>query len=98
MGEIDLNVEANRFLYNSKVGDFYMSGQNKIEVVKRSPKRIHLSNGAIISIKKLDNGFEYLTSKSVIRNNKPYPIVNQIIRDIEGYLLYKIHGEQTYFQ
>ena len=98
MADIDLNVEANRFLYNSKVGDFYMVGENKIEVVKRTPKRIYLSNGLVISIKKLSNGFEYLTSKSVVSHNKSYPLVDQVIRDIEGYLLYKIHGNHIFFQ
>jgi hypothetical protein len=88
---MDLNVQANLFIYDAKVGDFYLSGGNKVEVIKRTKKRIHFSNDVIITIKTLSNGMKYLSSKSVIRNNKSYPIVNQIIRDIEGYLLYLIH-------
>lgn len=88
---MDLNLQANLFIYNAKVGDFYLSGGNKVEVTKRTEKRIHFSNGVIVSIKTLPNGMIYLTSKSVVRNNKSYPVVGQMIRDIEGYLLYLIH-------
>ena len=88
---MDLNLQANLFIYDAKVGDFYLSGGNKVEVTKRTQKRIHFSNGVIVTIKTLSNGMKYLSSKSVIRNNKSYPIVNQMIRDIEGYLLYLIH-------
>jgi hypothetical protein len=93
----DINVEANRFMYGSKVGDFYMVGQEKIEVVKRTPKRIHFSNGNIVSIKTLSNGMMYLSSRSVVSHNKSYPIVDQMIRDIEGYLIYKIHSNHIFF-
>jgi hypothetical protein len=93
---IDLNLEANRFLYDAKLGDYYISGEGKVEVIKRTKKRIHLSNGIVISIGTLSNGVEYLTSKSIVRRHKSYPIVNQIIRDIEGYLLYKIHSNTVF--
>ena len=88
---MDLNLQANLFIYDAKVGDFYLSGGNKIEVTKRTEKKIHFSNGVIVTIKTLPNGMLYLTSKSVVRKNKPYPVVGQMIRDIEGYLLYLIH-------
>jgi hypothetical protein len=87
----DINVEANRFIYGSKVGDFYMVGQNKIEVVKRTPKRIHFSNGVVVSIRTLSNGMNYLSSRSVVSHNKSYPIVDQMIRNIEGYRLQVNH-------
>lgn len=90
---MDLNIEANLFIYNSKVGDYYISEDKKVEVIKRTEKRIYFSNDVIVSIKTLSNGIKYLTSKSVVRNNKSYPVVNQMIRDIEGYLLYKIHSK-----
>jgi hypothetical protein len=93
----DINVEANRFIYGSKVGDFYMVGQDKIEVVKRTTKRIHFSNGVVVSIRTLSNGMNYLSSRSVVSHNKSYPIVDQMIRDIEGYLIYKIHSSQIFF-
>jgi hypothetical protein len=90
---MDLNLQANLFIYDAKVGDFYLSGGNKVEVIKRTKKRIHFSNDVIVSIKTLSNGMKYLSSKSVVRNNKPYPVVGQMIRDIEGYLLYLIHSK-----
>jgi hypothetical protein len=90
---MDLNIQANLFIYDAKVGDFYLSGGNKVEVTKRTEKRIYFSNGVIVSIKTLPNGMKYLSSKSVVRNNKPYPVVGQMIRDIEGYLLYLIHSK-----
>ncbi len=90
---MDLNLQANLFIYNAKVGDFYLSGGNKIEVTKRTKKKIHFSNDVTVTIKTLPNGMLYLTSKSVVRKNKPYPVVGQMIRDIEGYLLYLIHSK-----
>jgi hypothetical protein len=90
---MDLNLQANLFIYDAKVGDFYLSGGSKVEVTKRTEKRIHFSNGVIVSIKTLPNGMKYLSSKSVVRNNKQYPVVGQMIRDIEGYLLYLIHSK-----
>jgi hypothetical protein len=89
---MNLYNQANLFLYHSKVGDYYLSGGDKVIVNKRTNKRIYLSNGVIISIKKLNNGVIYLDSKSIVRNNKPYPLINQILRDIEGYFVYKIHS------
>jgi hypothetical protein len=74
--------KAHMFVINSKVGDFYYSGQNKIVVTKRTPRRIYFSNGKIITIQK-SNSKEFL-----FFNGKH---VNQILRDIEGYFLYLIH-------
>lgn len=73
---------AHMFIFNSKVGDFYYSGQDKIVVIKRTPRRIHFSNGKIITIQKSK-------SKEFLFFNGKY--VNQILRDVEGYLLYLIH-------
>jgi hypothetical protein len=86
---MNLNLQANLFVYEAKVGDFYLSGGDKVEVLKRTEKRIYFSNNVIVSIKTLPNKMIYLTSKSVVRNNKSYPVVGQMIRDIEGYLIYK---------
>ena len=79
---MDLNVEANKFLFELNVGE----GYNNVVVNKRTKKRIYLSTGTIIHIKTLENGLLYLDSKL---NSKSYPIINQILRDIEGYLIYK---------
>jgi hypothetical protein len=79
---MDINLEANKFLFELNVDE----GYNDVLVTKRTKKRIHLSNGVIIHIKKLDNGLLYLDSKL---NSKKYPIINQVLRDIEGFLVYK---------
>jgi hypothetical protein len=79
---MDINLEANKFLFEIKVGQ----GYNNVTVTKRTKKRIHFSNGTIVHIKKLKNGLLYLDSKL---NNKKYPIINQVLRDIEGWLVYK---------
>ena len=79
---MDLNVEANKFLFELNVGE----GYNNVVVNKRTKKRIYFSNGVIVHIKKLENGLLYLDSKL---NNKKHPIINQILRDIEGWLVYK---------
>lgn len=79
---MNLNVEANKFLFELNVGE----GYNNVVVNKRTKKRIYLSNGTIVHIKTLENGLLYLDSKL---NSKSYPIINQILRDIEGYLIYK---------
>ena len=96
--KMDLNVEANRFIYGAKVGDYYMVGNNKIEVVKRTPKKIYFSNDVTISIRTLSNGNTYLSSKSIVSHNKRYMVVDQMIRDIEGYLIYKIHSNHNFFK
>ena len=88
---MDLNLQANLFIYDARVGDFYLSGGNKVEVTKRTKKKIYFSNDVTVTIKTLPNGMIYLSSKSVVRKNKSYPVVGQMIRDIEGYLLYLIH-------
>jgi hypothetical protein len=86
---MNLNLQANLFVYEAKVGDFYLSGGDKVEVLKRTKKRIYYSNNVIVSIKTLPNGMIYLSSKSVVRKNRSYPVIGQMIRDIEGYLIYK---------
>ena len=83
--------KVNEFLFNMKVGDRYkISTETYVECVKRTNKRIYLSNGNIVTIKTI-GGYEYLTSKGVVRNNKRYDTINQILRDIEGYFIYQNH-------
>ena len=43
------------------------------------------------NIKTLSDGSKFLDSRSVIRNKKSYPVIHQVLRDIEGYLVYQIH-------
>ena len=85
---MDINIEANLFLFECKVGDYYISGGQKIEVLKKTKKTIHFNNGVIIRIKMDEIGRFYLDSKAQKIKNKNYPIINQVLRDIEGWLIY----------
>lgn len=67
---------AEMFLLNLKIGD----GFNNVIVTRKTKKRIYLSDGNIVHIKD-GNGFKYLDGKRI----------KQILRDIDGYLIYKIH-------
>ena len=78
----NLWIKSHQFILDSKIGDFYMQGDHKVSVVRRSPKRIYFSNGDLVTLKDSKAGFHYLTGRNI----------NQILRDIEGYLLYKIHS------
>jgi hypothetical protein len=78
--------KAHHFILDSKVGDFYMSGDKKVSVVRRSPKRIYFSNGNIITIRTVKDDvhdFFYLSGKNI----------DNMLRDIEGYFIYKIHSK-----
>ena len=78
----NLWTKAHKFILDSKVGDFYISGGDKVSVIKRGPKKIHFSNGNTITITKSKFGFLYLTGKKV----------DQVLRDIEGFFIYSIHS------
>lgn len=68
--------ESEIFLLGLNIGE----GYNDIVVTKRTKKRIYLSDSNIVHIK-CGGSFKYLDGKSI----------NQILRDIEGFLIYKIH-------
>ena len=78
----NLWTKSHKFILDSKVGDFYLSGSERISVIRRTPRKIHFSNGNTITISKSKFGFFHLTGKKV----------DQTLRDIEGYFLYLIHG------
>ena len=65
------------FLISLNIGE----GYNDIIVTNRTKKRIYLSDGNIIHIK-CGGNFKYLDGKRI----------NQILRDIEGFLIYKTHS------
>jgi len=72
-------VKSHQFLLNMSVGDFYLSGGKKYTVVKKTKKKIWFDNGDFVQLtKSKEYGFLYLKGKNV----------NQILRDIEGYLVY----------
>jgi hypothetical protein len=78
----NLWMKAHQFIINSEVGDFYMNGDVQVSVIKRTAKRIHFSNGCIVTISKSkQHGFYHFVGKNV----------NQILRDIEGYFVYLTH-------
>lgn len=74
-------LKSHHIILDMKVGDFFLSGGRNIMCIKRTPKRIYLSSGDCITISKSDN-FHYLSGKNI----------SQILRDVEGYLVYKIHA------
>lgn len=77
--------KSHRFILDSKVGDFYETGGEKVLVIKRTPHRIHFSNGNIVTIQKSKSGgFFYFNGKKI----------NQTLRDIEGYFLFLIHSSR----
>ena len=69
---------AEQYLLSLNIGE----GYNDVIVVKRTPNRIYLSNNKIVHIRKGD-GFKYLDAKGLT--------IKQILRDIEGYLIYLKH-------
>lgn len=77
----NLWMKSHHLILDMKVGDFYVSGGGQVSVTRRTPKRIHFSNGNIVTIKESRYGFVHLTGKNV----------NQILRDIEGYLVFLKH-------
>jgi len=87
---MDMFTKAHIFLYYIKEGESYKTSvDSEVTCVKRTKKKIILSNGVVVHIKK-KNGNEYFHSASVVRKHKRYEYVMQIIRDIEGYLIYQI--------
>lgn len=66
------------FLLSLKVGE----GFDGVSVTKRTDKRIYLSTGQIVHIKE-SGKFKYLDAKG--------NTIKQILRDIEGFLLMRIH-------
>jgi hypothetical protein len=89
---MDTYTKAHMFLYYLKEGKGYKTSvHSKIICVKRTNKKIVLSNGVKIHLKK-KNGMLYFYSASVVRGNKRYEYLEQVLRDIQGYLIYKLHA------
>jgi hypothetical protein len=83
----NLWTKSHQFILDCKEGDFYMEGEKKISVVRRSPKRIYFSNGELVTIKESgDGGFFYLGGRNV----------NQVLRDIEGFFVMLKHDYCEY--
>ena len=89
---MDMFTKAHIFLYDIKVGEGYKTSIDDVVIcVKRTKKRIYLSNGVIVHLKE-KNGMLYFSSGCLVRGYKRFEYVMKILRDIEGYLIYRIHG------
>jgi hypothetical protein len=86
--EKNMWIESHKFIINMNVGDSYYTGSDLISVVRKTKTRIYLSDGSIIHKKKYPgnpNHF-YLSGKRI----------NNILRDVEGFLIYKIHSNNLF--
>ena len=73
-------LESEKFLLGLEVGE----GWDHVRVVRRTDKRIWLSNGSIVHLKRHKSmDFHYLDGKG---NS-----LKQVLRDIEGHLVAQIH-------
>ncbi len=92
---MDMFTKAHLFLYYIKEGKGYKtSTDSNVVCVKRTNKKICLSNGVIVHLKE-KNGMLYFATASIVRGYKRYEILNQILRDIEGYLIYKLQTKHA---
>lgn len=92
---MDTWTAAHMFLFDMKEGQGYkISTDTKVVCVKRTKKRIYLSNNIIIHLKE-KNGMKYLASGGFGKYHKRYEYLNKVLRDIEGYLIYKIHSKSS---
>lgn len=78
---------AHKFLLDIQVGNSY----DNVTCIKRTEKKIFLSNGVVVTIKKIKGTkiHHLVSNKKITRGNKKYDYINQILRDIEGFLIYK---------
>ena len=83
----DLWYDAHMFLLNIEVGNSY----DNVTCIKRTNKKIFLSNGVVVTIKKIKGTSIYhlISNKKVSKGNRKYDYIQQILRDIEGYFLYR---------
>ena len=92
--ENSLWIQAHQFLLSMKEEDRYkVSTDKEIVCLKRTQNKIHLSNGVTVSLKKIKGtDLFYLTSnKSITRGTRRYNLIDQILRDIEGWMNYNRH-------
>ena len=85
----DLYLEAHKLIINMEVGQTI----GPITCEKRSKNKIYLTNGITITFKPLKEGVFYLTTNKKVRSGRrSYDYIDTILRDVEGFLLYKIHS------
>lgn len=79
----NLWIKAHKFVLDCKVGDSVLIGQNEVFCVRKTKNRTWFSNGVCFTIKTLNENTRYFVGKST----------NQMLRDIEGYFIMKIHTQ-----
>ena len=85
----DMWILAHKYLLDMNVGDYYMtSTTDKVECTTRKKSKIKLSNGLQVTVKK-SGDMVYLTSGSFRCKNRSYNRIDGILRDVEGYLIWK---------
>lgn len=84
---------SHRFILSLEEGDTFFLGKKEYTVIKKTLSKISLlidGKKFNILMKKCDNFF-YLHSRSVKSGNRSYPLINQLLRDVEGYIIYLTH-------
>ncbi len=83
----DLWSDAHKFLLDMQVGTSY----NNVTCIGRTEKKIFLSNDIVVTIRKVKGAPIYylISNKKISRGNRKYDYIDQILRDIEGFLIYK---------
>lgn len=87
---IDTWKLSHTFILSLKEGDVFYLGNKKHSVTKRTPFKISLSidgKDLNVLIKNCDEFF-YFHSRGIKVRNHSYPLVSQLLRDIEGYIVY----------
>lgn len=86
----DAWIQAQKFILSLKEGDEFYMGEEKLKVLKVTNYKISLSinNKPFDILKKHYDEFFYFHSKGIRIRNKNYPLVNQLIRNVEGYIVY----------
>lgn len=86
----DTWIQSQKFILSLKEGDEFYIGETKINVLKVTNYKISLKidNKSFDILKKHCDEFFYFHSKGIRIRNKNYPLINQLIRNIEGYLVY----------
>jgi hypothetical protein len=86
-------VLSHRFILSLKEDDIFFLGEKEYKVIKKTLSKIILlidDEKFNIFLKKCDDFF-YLHSRSVKSGNRSYPLINALLRDIEGYIIYLYH-------
>ena len=84
---------SHKFILSLKEGDVFFLGKKKFEVTKVNIHKISfLIDGNPFNIlKKRYDEFFYFHSRGIKIRNRMYPEITNLLRDIEGYIIYLNH-------